>query len=280
MCRFCVQHGDGETWYLQAETYAADLETDLRRREFVIDFVQGFPAMRRRALMGARVLDVTPGPLAALVKERVNRRQQADHFGQPVPLEECERIFELASSIVRLPCVCRTAAGKPQAGYCLAITAAPADGTFAEAFRGYETGPDTAGFDRLTREQAMELLRECERGGLMHSVWTFISPFIGAICNCDLDSGCMAMKLTVGHDIKMMWRGEYVARLSAEECTGCGACVTRCPFGALDAPPSRHAPAGLRTADCWGCGVCRSACGTGALVLEPRAGVAAVAKAW
>jgi NAD-dependent dihydropyrimidine dehydrogenase PreA subunit len=280
MCRFCVQHGDGETWYLQAQNYAADLESDLRRRGYIVDFVQGFERMRSRALLGARAIDIAPRPLSSAVKRSIQERQQEHHFGQPVPIEECERIFGFATSIVRLPCVCRTHARTPDRGYCIAVTARPMDDVLAEAFSGYADCPDTAGLERMTGDQAMELLRDCEREGLMHSVWTFITPFIGAICNCDLKSGCMAMGLTVGHDIKVMWKGEYVAELDATACTGCGACVERCPFGAIDAPPERHRPATLRQKDCYGCGVCRSACRPDAIGLLGRAAVPVVSHDW
>jgi len=280
MCQFCVQHGDGEKWYLQAQNYTADLESDLQRRGYIIDFVQGFDRMRSRTLLATRAIDIAPQALSSAVKRTVSNRQQEHHYGQPVPIEECERIFGFATSIVRLPCVCRTAAGTPDRAYCIAVTTKPMDDVLAEAFRDYETGPDTAGLERMTKEQAMELLRDCEREGLMHSVWTFITPFIGAICNCDLASGCMAMNMTVGHGIKVMWKGEYVAELDATACTGCGACVSRCPFNAIDMPPDRHQPAVLRQQDCYGCGVCRAACTAGAIKLLDRTAVPLVASAW
>jgi Na+-translocating ferredoxin:NAD+ oxidoreductase RNF subunit RnfB len=283
MCRFCTQHGDGKTWYLQAENYIADLESDLARREFMVDFVQGFGRTRRRALVATELLDATPlllKPAADAVRNRVHQRQQKHHFGQPVPIEDCERIFDFATSIVRLPCVCRTHAGKSERALCLAVTTRPNDAALAEAFAGFDSGPDVAGLERLSKEQALELLRDCERDGLMHSVWTFESPLIGAICNCDLSSGCMAMRMTMRHDIKVMWRGEFVATLAEETCTGCGACVERCPFDAIDAPEAKSAPAHLRVADCWGCGVCRSACRPGAITLRERSTVPEAAGTW
>lgn len=280
MCRFCVQHGDGERWYLNASNYVADLESDLARRGYIIDFVRGFERMRSRALLGVRALEYAPAPLSSAVRNRINLRQQEHHFGQPVPIEECERIFSMATSIVQLPCVCRNAAGTPERGYCLAVTALPMDDVLREAFEGFAEGPDVSALQRLTPDEAMALLRRCEDEGLMHSVWTFITPFIGAICNCDMASGCMAMNMTVGHDVKVMWHGEHVVELHAEECIGCGACVTRCPFGAIDAGAGMREPVSIRLRDCYGCGVCRSACPQGALRLVARADVPEVALLW
>lgn len=280
MCEFCVQHGDGTRWYLNAQNYVADLESDLERRDYVIGFVQGFEKMRGKALLATRLMGVSPRPLSAAVKQRISRNQQEHHYGQPVPIEECEQIFGMATSIVQLPCVCRNAAGNPEEGYCLAVTALPMDGALNEAFRGFENGPDTQGLQRLTKDEAMAVLHRCESEGLMHSVWTFITPFIGAICNCNIGSGCMAMNLTVGHDIKVMWRGEYVIDLSTEECIGCGACVKRCPFDAIDKPAHKGESVSVRIRDCYGCGVCRSACPTGALGLVDRTAVPEAALLW
>jgi len=280
MCQFCTQHGDGKVWYLEATNYVTDFESDLERRGYIVDFVHGFDSMRSRSLTWIELLENSaPKPVERAVKNRVHKRQQAHHFGQPVPIEDCERIFDFATSVVRMPCVCRTYAGKAERGVCLAVTAMPMDDVLAEAFDGFDMGPDISSLERLTKEQAMQVLRDCERDGLMHSVWTFITPFIGAICNCDLSSGCMAMTLTLTHDTKLMWRGEYVASLAEESCTQCGLCAELCPFDAVDFDRTQRTVA-LRQDDCWGCGVCRAACRHDALTLLPRKSVPAVAEIW
>ena len=101
------------------------------------------------------------------------------------------------------------------------VTSSPVDSVLQEGFSDYDAGPDLDDFHTMSKPQAMELLRSCEERGLLHSIWTFKTPFTAAICNCNLASGCMAMKLTAGYDIKVMWRGEDVAVLDAERCTGC-----------------------------------------------------------
>ncbi|HAL30893.1 MAG TPA: hypothetical protein DCP20_09310 [Coriobacteriia bacterium] len=50
MCEFCMQHGDGKTWYLQTQNYAIDLTRDIERREYVVDFVTGFDRKMKRNL--------------------------------------------------------------------------------------------------------------------------------------------------------------------------------------------------------------------------------------
>jgi ferredoxin len=275
MCQFCVQHGDGKSWYLEASTYAFDLDSDLRRREYLIDFVQDFGKNRRSALTNLERLERLPAPLRDLGRSVASSRMKPSHFGQPVPIEECERIFELATSVVRVPCPCRHEAGTKDEGYCLAITTKPIDRYLDEAFKDYETGPDLAKFERLTKAEALALLRRAEQQGLMHSVWTFVTPFVGAICNCSLEAGCMAMRITVEHQTPVMFKGHHVASADIGACSGCRRCVDQCPFSAITIGAG-HRRAVVDAEGCYGCGVCRAVCDRGALALVARDGAPAV----
>jgi Pyruvate/2-oxoacid:ferredoxin oxidoreductase delta subunit len=269
MCQFCVQHGDGKAWYLEASTYAFDLDSDLKRREYMIDFVRDFAKHRESGLKGLALLERLPAPLRDLGRSIAVDRQKVKHFGQPVPIEECEQIFELATSVVRVPCPCRFEAGTKDEGYCLAITTKPIDRYLDEAYRDYETGPDLAKFERLTKVQALALLRRAEEQGLMHSVWTFVTPFVGAICNCNLESGCLAMRVTVEHEMPVMFKGHHLAVADIEACSGCRRCVQHCPFSAIAIDPANRR-AVVDPLKCYGCGVCRTVCDRGALALKPR----------
>jgi len=273
MCEFCTQHGDGKKWYLQAENYAVDLSHDLERREYVIDFVSGFSRRMRRDVPLLKAFKAAPAPIQSAFRAYSQPRQMRDHFGQPVPIEECEHIFDIATSIVQLPCVCRHFAGTPERGYCIGVTVTPQDELFAEAFRDFAAGPDTAAFQRLNRDEAVGVLHRAEAEGMMHSVWTFKSPFIAGICNCNLASGCMAMRTTLEFGYKSMWKGEYVALVDDTGCVGCGACEERCPFGAISLDERRVAV--VDTEACYGCGICRSACCTDAIALEDRTAASA-----
>ncbi len=280
MCNFCVQHGDGKRWYASARNYAVDLESDLRRRGFIVDFVRNFERNRRRIDAGLAALRFVPRPVKEKVVERASKALLEQHFGQPVPIEECEKIFDLATQITRLPCVCRGAMrrGSDTESCCIVMTVNPNDGLLAECFRDYAGGPEAEGFERLTKQQALAYLRRAEERGLCHTVWTFVTPFIAAICNCDLPSGCMAMKIQLEGGVRIMWRGEDVARLDEERCTSCSACVDRCPFGAIRG--EQRGRVLLDRARCWGCGTCRTACEQGALELQPRSASADVSHLW
>jgi ferredoxin len=280
MCNFCLQHGDGKRWYENARNYAHDLRSDLRRRGFMVGFVQGFERNRRAIEAGLGALRFVPRPLREPLAEAASRSLQRHHFGQPVPLEACEQILDLATNVTRLPCVCRGAMrpGSSAESCCIVLTVNPHDDVLEECFRGYRAGPDAEGFEKLDKPRALALLRRAEEAGLCHTAWTFETPFIAAICNCDLPSGCLAMRLQLRGGVRIMWRGEDVARLDRERCSGCGQCLPACPFGAL-----RKAGAGaidLDRAACWGCGTCRASCARAALALEPRAAAPDVATIW
>jgi len=278
VCQFCVEHGEGERWYLQAKNYAYDLESDLRRREYVIEFIRGFGETRTNALNWARRLDALPAPVADLGKTAISRHMQPRHFGQALPIEDCGEVFDLATSITVIPCICRMhTPGKSADEVCILVTTQPIEPVLTEGFSSYEDGPDLDDFHRIDKSEAMELLRRCEEAGLMHSIWTFQTPFTAAICNCNLESGCMAMRMTAGHGIKLMWRGEWVARLDEERCTRCGACARICPFSAIEAGGGRVT---LHTERCWGCGICRDSCRHEALHLAERRSVPEVASIW
>jgi ferredoxin len=281
MCQFCVQHGDGKRWYANASNYALDLQADLRRRGFMVGFIRQFEQHRRIINAGLNALRYVPKPAKTWISASISQSAQARHFGQPIPIEACAGIFEMATNITRLPCVCRGAMrpGSNAESCCIVMTVNPHDAVLAESFRDYAGGPDAEGFERLTKEQALAYLRRAEERGLCHTAWTFITPFIAAICNCDLPSGCMAMKLQFVGGIRLMWKGEEVIRHHLDRCTGCLRCVAHCPFGAIHAE-ERGTRVRIDRASCWGCGICRTVCHPGALALEPRSDAADVATAW
>ena len=278
MCQFCVEHGEGKRWYLQARNYALDLNSDLARRDYVVGFISGFERMRSRAITAGNLAAKLPGPVARIGKDAVTRHQRANHFGQPLSIEDCEQVLDIASSITVIPCICRMhEPGQSAEQVCMLVTSSPVDSVLQEGFSDYDAGPELDDFRTMTKPEAMNLLRSCEDRGLLHSIWTFKTPFTAAICNCNLSSGCMAMKLTAGYDIKVMWRGEDVAVLDPEKCTRCGRCAKRCPFDAISAKPGVVI---LAAEKCWGCGICRSACEQQALRLTDRRAVPAAAALW
>ena len=105
------------------------------------------------------------------------------HYGQVVPIEDVERIFGMVNSIVRVACICRHITLGKEKRYCYGVSLCPDGGRFGQVIWGLDktflSGPDTQGFETLSKPEAVAALRHHEAEGLCHSVWTFHAPFIG-----------------------------------------------------------------------------------------------------
>jgi ferredoxin len=281
MCQFCHQHGEGKKWYLKAEHYSEELINNLERRRYIRDFLQkygnGTSGKFEEEFQNAFR---APAWLRKLIYRFQERRARRDHFGQVVPIEDLAQVMALASSIVRIPCICRKInKGRTDAEYCFGLgldaeKLLDLKEVFLETFR---RGPEDAHFERLSKEEALDLHRTFEKQGLIHTIWTFKTPFIGGICNCDR-ADCLAM-LSYRYNFRSFFRGEYVAEVHNEACIGCRACHSLCQFGAI----------GFSVLDqktfidpirCYGCGICRSACEMDAIHLEPRNGHPIAGNLW
>jgi ferredoxin len=281
VCEFCHKHGEGEKWYLRAENYSEDLLSDLKRRQFIADFfslTETTPGLIERV----GKLRVMPRFVKSAVVTRKVGRWKELHYGQVLPIEDVERVFDLVTNIVRLPCYCRHINLGTEQRFCYGISLAPQEGDMFKIIKeidmDYLTGPDTSGLEELTKEEALENFHQYEKEGLCHTIWTFVTPFIGGICNCDR-SDCGAMQITVTEGVPRMFRAEYVAEVNPELCNGCRQCMRVCQFGAIgySAANKRVFIDPLR---CYGCGICRASCTKDAIQLYDRVSVPVAANLW
>jgi ferredoxin len=251
VCEFCIKHGEGKKWYEVMQNYSKELYAQKNREEYI-------------KLLFKRIrYDVVPGiEKAEKVRAKVpliyrfmrtigTWKMKQDHFGQVVPLEDAERIVDMVQSITRLSCACRIATVGRQARYCLALG--------IDLNRILGDFPDLkASLETLTPQEAKKLLREFDKQGLVHSIWTFKTPFIGGICNCDHD--CLAYRMQVTRNlVQVMFKGEYIAEIEPSLCVGCRSCLKMCQFGALEYSVMNDKCI-VNPMKCYGCGVCRNAC--------------------
>jgi len=284
MCEFCLKHGEGEKWYLQAKNYSEDMLSDLRRRRFIARFAdrQLFEQEVAKGFRNIDHLEKLPWFIRNLFIRVFTRKMKKMHFGQVVPIEEIELIFGFVTSIVRVACICRQITLGKEKRYCYGISMGPNGGRLIDIFRdldkSYADGIADEKYETLTKEEALAAFRAHEQEGLCHTVWSFHTPFIGAICNCDR-ADCLAMRTTVTHAIPILFRAEYVAEIDAELCNGCLQCMRLCQFGALACSASNEKPV-VDQMWCYGCGICRSACPTKAIGLKDRAASPVAANRW
>ncbi len=273
MCEFCVSHGDGRRWYLNAANYAEELLHDARRAKYVADFV---PEVTRNAARWLRVMDRARRRAPRLTSRLGRMRSRAMrqiHFGQVLPLEDVAAVLEICGQVVKLPCVCRSVLERREVAACYLLAASPDRLGLAELIGSRpEGGPFVAGLERVPPGQALAEMAALEDAGAIHTVWTFITPFIGAICNCD-PSGCLAIGFT-RRGMPLYFPGEEKALVDPGRCSGCGECVAACQFSALALSAEAVV---VDEARCHGCGICRRRCEAGAISLGGTATCAVAA---
>jgi len=278
MCEFCHQHGEGKIWYLQIKNYVDDLLhsklsaeqqeiTGVRTRQEWIEHFTSF--------MGPGSTSAPQAPQRSRPKRseaEIVHRRQVEHFGQVLPIEDVEKVFDLVDSITRVPCVCRYMhLGKLDKRYCFAIAADPAH-TLADF-------PDSSlSLERLDKDEAKRMLHDFDHEGLIHSIWTGVTPFVIGVCNCDHDCGAYGGYIERGGP-PSFFRGEYVGQVDWDACTGCRACARQCQFGAIFYSSVNH-KVYINPTHCFGCGVCRASCKNRAIALLPRHEVPEAANLW
>jgi Pyruvate/2-oxoacid:ferredoxin oxidoreductase delta subunit len=278
MCEFCHKHGEGKKWYLQARNYSEDLVLDRSRGEYVEEFLPDFELRHRNILPKMKLYSRAPKAIQAIIGTYITRKQKKSHFGQVVPIEDIEQILQMANRIVRVDCVCRRiTTGDRNARFCFGISVEPDGGSVVKAVESI-SGPDALGLEELDRDEALNLMRGFEHEALIHSIWTFGTPFIGGICNCD-GEGCLAMRAQVSHGVKVMFKAEHVASVDPGLCIGCKACLRLCQFEAMHFMAADK-KVWVDASKCYGCGVCRAECPTAAISIPLRNDIPSVAYNW
>lgn len=119
----------------------------------------------------------------------------------------------------------------------------------------------------ITVDEAMSILDRTAEAGLVHLTLWERGHVPEAVCSC---CPCCCHELRALREFGFhdhVVASDFVARLDAEACNGCGACEGRCAFGALGMAEGRAAHSPER---CFGCGLCAMVCPTGALAMEER----------
>ena len=174
------------------------------------------------------------------------------------PYEHATELVENAKSWGVRDCICRVQQRLIGKGCdhpienCLVF--APIEGAF-----------DHSQVDRaLTKEEALQILREAEEAGLVHSTGNYRDHHY-YICNCcTCCCGILRSVAEFGVPATAV-RSDFYAVVDAELCIGCEDCLKRCQFGALSVPDDVCVVDDSR---CVGCGLCATVCPTDAMHLE------------
>jgi Pyruvate/2-oxoacid:ferredoxin oxidoreductase delta subunit len=157
-----------------------------------------------------------------------------------------------------MECACRTSRKNPcQPTQVCIITGQP----FVDFV--LEHSPDLS--RRITREEALQLIKDEHERGHVQSVW-FKDASLGriwAICNC-CKCCCAGTEFMNDYDIKFMCSSGYVPAIDADLCNACYKCAGKCAFNALAETPDTVT---LNWDKCMGCGVCVDVCPQSAIKL-------------
>lgn len=286
MCEFCTKHGEGKKWYLQMKNYSQELlhEEISARQKGIIDadtrlewnnrFWQGFimPAMSAKRPGATFVRPITEPPGDAPTENEIVEHRKVQHFGQIIPIEDAEKVIDMVDSITRMPCGCRyLTTGKTDRRYCFGL------GVDKWSMLG-KFPDDSSCLEVLEKEDAKMILREYDKEGLIHSIWTGVTPYIIGICNCDHDCAPYRKYIEM-RGAPYFFRAEYTCRIDLDSCTGCKSCFRQCQFGALFYS-STFGKVYIDPIRCFGCGVCRAVCPKDAIELIPRQDISEVADLW
>ncbi len=195
-----------------------------------------------------------------------------EHFGQVLPIEDCEKVIDMVDSITRMPCGCRfQTTGLTDKRYCFGfgLDQWGVLGRFPEARSCLEV---------LDKKEAKRLFRKFDEEGLIHSIWTGVTPFVVGMCNCDRDCGAYKYYIEK-RGLPNFFRAEYLCQVDPDVCTGCKDCISQCQFGA-QFYSSALGKVYIDPQRCFGCGVCRASCPADAITLVPRQSIPEVADLW
>ncbi|HML31854.1 FAD-dependent oxidoreductase [Sporomusa sphaeroides] len=143
--------------------------------------------------------------------------------------EEILTFINATDKFAIAPCLCRTMTRAEGEGCGHKLETCMLLGDYADYY--VRTGRGRA----VSREEAIAILKECEDDGLVHNVFSFDRGFSEYICNC-CGCCCMTMRGVTQQGLEGGGgtnRTNYVAKVDADKCVGCGECADVCEFQAV-----------------------------------------------
>jgi Na+-translocating ferredoxin:NAD+ oxidoreductase subunit B len=175
-----------------------------------------------------------------------------------MPYERASFYIDNAKSWGVLPCICRIQKRLVGQGCnhtvenCLVFSSKP--GVFDKA----------EGFRALTKNEALEILSDANKEGLVHST-NNVREGVTYICNCCTCScGILRGIAEFGH-MNAVGRSDFISEVDETLCTGCATCIDRCQFKAVEI---RDGMCKVNKIHCYGCGLCVTTCPAQAIHLR------------
>ncbi|MEM0088695.1 MAG: 4Fe-4S dicluster domain-containing protein [Archaeoglobaceae archaeon] len=190
-----------------------------------------------------------------------------------LPYENIKEMLKVQKKIAVVPCSCRN------------VTALAGDGCkytdestwhCIQVGRGAEYVIERGSGRELTVEEALKLIDEIEKDGLVHT-WAntakIVDPRVTVNCNCcsDCCEFFLSAKFANVPMTSLLEKSRYEAYVLEEKCKGCQTCIERCHFDAIELykpKGSKKFKARVIAEKCFGCGVCVVGCEEGAIKMK------------
>jgi len=235
------------------------MENFFRRTDKTDPFVEKMVKWWEDFKLKTDIPELKPSPFRTIPVEA-----EIEKAGDVLPYESVTEVIKEKDYIAVADCYCRKPrlltgqwCGNP-IEVCLAF------GDYARYLVKYGYGR------RITQEETLALLRDCEDRGLVHSCDNILD--IGWLCNC---CGCCCAVL-VGHvhlnRTDRTTSSSYIVSFDPERCSEagiCGICVDRCQVRAIAIEKEGELPT-IDYEKCIGCGSCSLKCPGEALSMKRR----------
>lgn len=217
--------------------------------------------------------------LANNYHSKVLTQTQAENIislNRDIPLQDLEQIIPYARArnfllsgnpeIAVFECGCRLISGNPckPTRVCMVI---------GQPFVDIILQHRPKDSNRLTTQEALELLKAEHERGHIHSAWFkhSMNDRFYAICNC-CKCHCGGIEAMMVYGVRMIAPSGFSVEMDMNRCNNCRKCVLACPFRVYLIDKKIVVQ---QREKCMGCGVCVDRCPEGALTLvrDPTKGI-------
>ncbi|MHA1786196.1 MAG: ATP-binding protein [Candidatus Helarchaeota archaeon] len=123
-------------------------------------------------------------------------------------------------------------------------------------------------FKRVSKEEIIEVLNDCDDRGLVHQLIYFPDPnYYYVICNC-CTCCCEAIHNYKQFLTPQIIKSDFIELTDLDSCINCGKCIEICPFDARQFDSDKKLI--VNRERCFGCGVCVRKCPQNAIKLIKR----------
>lgn len=243
-------------WFMNAQNYAEKLAETEDREDFIRNLFTDYGRKFDRNVRKADLAFKFP-LISSYAKRKLENYYNEKHSGQVISLEDAINICSIPGRVSIIDCPCKKHLTGRSEKKCMLFT------TTAEIV---DSIPEFSPVKDVGSEEATELLKELDSSGQVHTVWTFKTPYIGAICNCNQNE-CLFFHLKERYSSQdPIKKGHEYAFVEKDLCDGCGICIDSCQFQAISIVLGKAVVNG----SCHGCGVCRNFCPLDAIKLKTR----------